>query len=208
MRYLKILTLAMVAAIAAMAFIGAGTASAKLCKDKACTGVWQTPTTVLVSSPETKLTASFATVTCESHATLVHEKNEGGKLLGSITLLDWTNCKGCTTVETTANGTFEDEATGEGNGKLHPVGTVVLLKNCPLGAECTASSNSETFLTLDGGTFNGSGTGTAVGLANTKVAVKGFGCGTSGTWKAEKAYAVLLVKDSTGDYTEGSIFQI
>lgn len=208
MRYLKILTLAMVAAIAAMAFIGAGTASAKLCKDKACTGVWQTPTTILVSSPEAKLTASFATVTCESHATLVHEKNEGNILTGPITLLDWTNCKGCTAVETTTNGTFDDKATGEGNGELLPLNTVVLLKGCPLGAECTASAtNGTTSLGLDGGSIGT--TGTALGLANTSVTVKGFGCGSTGTWKAEKPYVVLLVKDSTGDYTSGqSIFQL
>lgn len=202
------LGLAMVAAIAAMAFVGAGTASAELCKTNTspCTSPWNTPTTILVSSKQVELTASFATVKCESHATLVHEGEKNGELFGTITLLDFTNCKGCTAVSTTTNGTFDDKAIGSGNGDLLPLNTVVLLKNCPLGAECTASAtNGTTLLTMDGGTING----TALGLANTTVTVKGFGCGSTGTWKAVSPYEVLLVSDSSGDYTTNatSIFQ-
>lgn len=202
MKYLKIFTFACVTTLAIMVCISVGTASAKLCKDLSCTGKWITPTTLLVSSPEVKLIASIGTVKCESHATLVHEGEKNGMLFGKITLLDWTNCKVCGTVETITNGTFEDEAIGAGNGKLYPLNTAVLLKNCPLGAECTASANGTTALTLDGGLIN-SAVNPALGLANTSVAMKGFGCGSSATWKAEKPYDVLLVEDSTGDYTSG-----
>jgi hypothetical protein len=206
MKLIKMFGLAMVGALAVMAFIGTGTASAELCKTNTspCTSPWNTPTTVLISSPEIKLSSSFATFPCESHATLVHEGEKNGKLFGSISLLDWTNCKIACIVTTTTNGTFEDEAAGGGNGKLYPLNIVVLLKNCPLGAECTYSAtNGTTSLNLDGGTING----TALDLANTSVTVKGFGCGSTATLKTEKPYVVLLVSDSTGDYTSGSIFQ-
>lgn len=199
----KVFTFTIAAVTTAAMLVGIGTASATLCKDKACNAKWETPTEVLVSSTETKLTAPIATVICESHATLFHEgENVNKKLFGKILLLDWTNCSGCTTVTTTTNGTFEDEATGAGNGRLEPLGTVVLLKQCPLGLECTASAiNGKTILTLDGGTING----TALGLASTPVAIKGFGCGTSATWKAENPYVVLSVTDHSGTYTTNSI---
>jgi hypothetical protein len=203
------LGLAMVAAIAAMAFIGAGTASAKLCKDINCVGVWNTPTTILVSSEATKLTGSI-TVLCKSHATLVHEGESAGVLFGKFTLLDWTGCSGCTEVTTTALGTFDDKATGGGNGEILPLNVTVLLKNCPFGAECTAKSiNGTTKLSLTGGSI-GTG-GTAKGEANTEVSLSGFGCGSKGTWVTETGnpYKVLLVEDSSGDFTSGvSIFQL
>lgn len=199
----------MVVAAAAMAIVGAGTASATLCKVKespcAEANQYKPPTTVLVSSPKTKLVANL-TVECASHGTLVHEgENANNELVGKFTLLDWTNCSGCTEVTTTALGTFRDKATSEGNGELFPEGQVVLLKNCPFGAECTAKSiPGTTKLVLDGGTVGEKGT--ALGLANTTVKVEGGSlCSVSGTgtWKAETPYTVLAVNGVAG----GSIFQ-
>lgn len=214
MKLVKLFGLAMIAAVAAMAFIGAGTASAMLCKraESPCLSAneYKPSTTVLVSSEATKLTASFATVVCKSHATLVHEGlNANKELFGRFTLLDWTGCTGCTEVTTTALGTFRDKLTTPGNGELLPEGTTVLLKNCPLGAECTARANNETKLLLKGGTFGQAGE-TAEATANTKVAVSGFGCGTTGTWVTEtgKPYRVLLVQGSgEADLTTGELFE-
>lgn len=211
MRLIKMLGLAMVAAIAAMAFLGAGSASAVLCKtnESPCSKAneYPLPTTVLVSSPEVTLSATQigVNVVCASHATLVHEKVEAGKLLGKFSLLDWTNCTGCKKVTTTALGTFDDErdTSGvQGDGKLFPLGTTVSLEECPLGAKCVAKAISGTTeLLLNGGTVGP--TGTATGKAATKVALSGFGCGTTGTWTTNKPYVALEVNGVAG----GELFQ-
>ena len=208
MRLTKMLGLALVAAIAAMAFIGAGSASAVLCKVKQspceAANQYPVPTTILASSPAVKLTGSI-TVLCPSHVTLIHEKTDtGGKLLGSTTLLDWgtasTPCTGCTKVTTTALGTFDDESTGSGNGIILPLNVTVLLQECPFGLDCTAkATNGTTVLGLTGGTING----TAAATAKTSVTLSGGLCGTSGTWETEKPYIVLSVNGAT----TGSIFQ-
>jgi hypothetical protein len=210
MRLTKMLGLALVAAIAAMAFVGAGTASAVLCKanEKPCSAgnQYPVPSEILVSSEAVKLVANI-TVLCKSHATLKHEGlNANGTLKGKFLSLTWSNCTGCTEVTTTSLGTFTDEAVGGGNGKLFPEGVVVLLKGCPFGAECTARSiTGTTFLSLTGGTING----TANGTAKTTVKVEGGGlCSFSGTgtWETEsgKPYIVLSVNGSA----TGSIFVV
>jgi hypothetical protein len=207
MKLLKMLGLSMVVAVAASAFIGVGSASAVLCKanESPCSAANQypVPTEVTVASPATKLSNSLGFVTlCESKATLKHEGESAGKLFGTFVKLEWPNCtEGCKKVTTTALGTFKDEAIGGGNGKLFPEGTTVLLQECPLGAECTAKAISgTTFLTMNGGTING----TANATAKTTVSISGGGlCGTSGTWETEKPYVVTSVNGSTS----GSIFQ-
>lgn len=207
MRLFKMLGLAMVVVGAAMAIVGAGTASAALCKVNqspcAAANQYPVPTTVLISSPKIKLTANI-TFSCAVHATLVHEgENAKGELIGKFTLLDWTNCSACTEFTTTSLGTFRGEGTGGGNGVLYPEGQVVLLKNCPFGAECTFKSiPGTTALSFDGGTING----TALVLANTTVKVEGGSlCSTSGTgtFTAETPYTVVAVNG----LTSGSIFQ-
>jgi hypothetical protein len=198
------LGLAMVAAIAAMAFIGAGTASATLCKvnQSPCVAANQypTPSEVLVESKGVKLSGSL-TVSCESEGTLKHEATSGKKLTGTFTKLVWTNCTGCTKVTTTNLGTFDDEATGSGNGTLLPLNVTVLLQGCPLGLDCTATStNGTTLLGLDGGTIGG----TAAGLASTTVGLSGGLCGSTGTWTtgATTPYVVTAVNGSK----TGSLF--
>jgi hypothetical protein len=191
-RLIKMLGLASVAAIAAMALIGVGTASATLCKANespcAAGNTYTPPTTVTTLSKGVVLKAALGEALCESEATLKHEKTEGSKLKGTITGLTWSNCTGCTTVTTTTLGTFDDEATGGGNGTILPLGTVVLLKGCPLGVECTASAISgTTILSLTGGAV-----GKANGVANTKVSLSGFGCGSTGEWKTEATTPYFL----------------
>jgi hypothetical protein len=210
MRLLKMLGLAMVAAAAVTAFLGAGTASAVLCKvnQSPCSAgnQYPVPTTILVKSSAVKLTGSI-NVLCESEATLKHEKTEGSKLLGTITALTWPHCtEGCSEATTTSvpPGTFDDEATGGGNGKLLALNVTVLLKGCPFGIECTAKAiNGTTFLTLDGGAIGS----TALGLASTEVSVSGGGglCGTKGKWETEAGHP-YVVTEVNGSKT-GSIFQ-
>jgi hypothetical protein len=199
----------MVAAIAAMAFIGVGSASAVLCKTNTGTSCavadqYPVPSEILVSSGAVKLVANI-TVLCKSHATLKHEGlNADGTLKGKFLSLTWSNCTGCSEATTTALGTFKDKATGGGNGDILPEGTTVLLKGCPFGAECTAKAiTGTTSLTMTGGTING----TANGTANTTVKVEGGGlCSFSGTgtWETESGnpYIVLAVNGSG----VGSIF--
>ena len=205
MRLIKMLGLAMVAALATMAFVGAGSASAILCKVKespcASGNQYPTHTTVLAFSKAIKLKGTFGSLLCSSHMTLLHEGLSGGKLVGKITSLVWSNCTGCNPVETTSSpiGTFKDEATSEGNGKLFPENVTVLMKNCALGAECTMkTTNGTTSLSLIGGTIGG----TAKATANTSVTLSGFGCGTA-TWETEEPYVVTEVNGSK----TGSIFQ-
>ena len=204
MRLIKMLGLALVAAIAVTAFVGAGSASAMLCKVKEspckAANEYPTHTTILMLSKAIKIKATVENVLCDSHITLLHEGLSGGKLIGKITTLTWSNCTGCSPVETTSSpiGTFKDEAVGSGNGKIFPENVTVLLKNCPFGTECTMkSTNGTTVLNLTGGTIGG----TATATANTPVTFSGFGCGTA-AFETEESYVVTEVNGST----TGSIF--
>jgi len=211
MRLIKMFGLAMVAAVAAMAFLGAGTASATLCKinQSPCSAENQYPahTTLITHSNKAILKSngfSGTTVECKSTATLLHEKIEGGILKGKVTSLLWEECKGCTKATTTTLPTFDDKATGGGNGTITFLNTVVVLEGCPLGAKCTASAKEAT-MSLTGGTFpNGTAKGTA---NNIKVEMSGFGCGTEGTWNAggENGGEPYLVT-KVNELTSGSIF--
>jgi hypothetical protein len=200
MKLIKMFGLAVVAATALMAFAGVGTASATLCKvnEKPCAAGNQYPahTTLLAVSTSAVLSGNLS-VTCESHVTLLHEGIKSGKLFGKVTLLDWTNCKGCSPVTTTALPTFEDEATGGGNGLITFGTTLVELKNCLGFATCKAEATGAK-LTLTGG---------AVGTANAKatnvpVKISGFGCGTTGTWNA--TYTLTAINGSKS----GSVFLV
>jgi hypothetical protein len=102
-RLIKMLGLAAVAALAAMAFLGAGTASA----DSACledvgvTGecpankIWTGP--IIGLSASAVLSSSALNVLCKSEFLANYVKNEGSHVgvLYLITLLDFTNCDKC-----------------------------------------------------------------------------------------------------------------
>jgi hypothetical protein len=213
MRLIKMLGLAAVTAIAAMAFLGAGTASATLCKAKEspCSAANQYPehTTIVVLSKNAILKGngfSGTTVECHSEATLLHEVTHTSGtwyLLGKVTSLVWSACKGCTSATTTTLPTFEDRATGSGNGEILLKNTTVKLSGCPLGASCVATAEDAT-MPLTGGTINGTAKGTA---NNIKVKMSGFGCGTEGTWNAGGGSGgePYIVKSVNG-LTTGSVF--
>jgi hypothetical protein len=191
--------IAMVAAIAAMAIIGAGTASATLCKKKespcAAANKYPVPTTIKAHATGATLSGTV-TVTCDSDVTLVHEGESGGKLFGKVTSLTWSNCKGCNPVTTTLLPKFEDVATGGGNGLLTFLTTKVELKACLGFATCQAEAKNSD-LPVTGGAI-----GTAAATAtNVPVTLSGFGCGTSGTWNAK-----YVITEVNGSKT-GEIFQ-
>lgn len=201
MKYAKMLGLAVVAAMALMAFVGAGTASATLCKvnESPCAAGNQYPThtTVKAHSSSAVLSGSLE-VTCESDVTLLHEGIKSGKLFGKVTSLTWSNCKGGCSSATTNSPlpTFEDVALGKGNGTLFVFNTSVTLNGCFFFFTCNASA-TEAKLSLTGGTVGGTANATAT---NVPTKVSGSGCGTEGTWNAK--YTVTEVNGSK----TGSVF--
>jgi hypothetical protein len=199
-------SLAAVVAVAAMAFIGVSSASATLCKVKQspceAANQYPVPSTIVFETVGEKATlAGSIPVKCTSKATLVDEKEEGGKLFGSVTALTWTACEGCKEALTQSPlPTFDDEATGEGNGLAFILNTLVKLVGCTIfNVTCEASAASAD-LKLTGGTIGT--TGTAVANANEDpVVLKGAGCGEKGTWTAK--YHIVSVNGAT----TGSIFE-
>lgn len=210
MKYVKMLGLAMVAAIAAMALVGAGSASATtLCKvnTNPCPEAsrYTTPITVLALSTEAVLSGSL-NVTCHSHVTVLVENNDGANkpLLGKITLLDWTGCSGgCSSATTTQLPSGSLTALGSGNGTLTAGKTVVELKGCLGFATCVATA-TEPKLEFNGGSIGSTASAKA---NNVPVTLSGFGCGSTGTWNAGgsnggKPYVVT----SVGSSTSGGVF--
>lgn len=97
MKYVKMLGLAAVAAMALMAFVGAGSASAdELCKNATKKEVACEQVNALTSESEgiTKLTTTFKTVECKKSAVSgsVSSQGAGKAISGSITTLDFTEC--------------------------------------------------------------------------------------------------------------------
>lgn len=201
MKYAKMFGLAVVAAMALMAFVGAGTASATLCKvnETPCASGNQYPThtTVKAHSNSAVLSGSLE-VTCESDVTLLHEGISGGELFGKVTSLTWSNCQGACSSATTNTPlpTFKDKALGKGNGALFISKTSVTLKGCFFFFTCIASAEKAE-LSLTGGTIGGTANANA---NNVPTTVEGSGCGTEGTWNAK--YTVTEVNGSKS----GSIF--
>jgi hypothetical protein len=199
MKFMKMLGISMIAAVAAMAIIGAGTASATLCKvnQSPCQAANQYPThTTIRGFAKVAILTGSLEVTCEGHVVILHEGVKGGKLFGKITLLEWLNCKGCSPVTTTALPTFEDEALGGGNGLATVFGTKVELKGCLGFVTCKAEAEKAD-LKLNGGTIGGTATAVA---KEVPVKLSGGLCGTTGSWTATYTFTEV-----NGSKT-GSIF--
>ncbi len=200
MKLMKMLGLASVAAVAAMAIFGAGTASATLCKvnEKPCAAgnQYPVPTTIKGHAAKAILTGTIE-VTCESDVVITHEGTVENKLIGKVLSLTWSNCKGCNPVTTlTPLPTFDDEATGGGNGLLTVLNTLVELKSC-LGLFTCKASAAAADLKVTGGAI---GTANAV-ASNVPVKLSGSGCGETGTWNA--TYTLTEINGSK----TGSVFQ-
>jgi hypothetical protein len=115
MKYLKILGLAAVAAMALMAFLGAGSASATvLCKttitEGCATSGWDYPagTEIVSTSTNTILTTSLANVSCKHSEVRGKTTNTGSTtetVDGPVELLTFTECT--STVDVIAKGSLE-----------------------------------------------------------------------------------------------------
>lgn len=153
------LSLAAVAAIAAMAFIGASSASATtLCSvnTNPCPEANRYTSVSVEAALETGTEAVLSgpvAVKCNTSTVKgASEGTSGNPLKGKITGLTFgPTCTGCTTVTSEALPYVADvKATGGGNGTLTVLSPKVKLANCPLGISCTASA-SEVVLDVVGG---------------------------------------------------------
>lgn len=195
MKYLKMLGLALIAAAALTAFVGAGTASAtkgRLCSTATnpCNSPWAVGTHIdfsLKTGTSAKLTDTAGNTldTCTfSTVTGFLTGNDGSTTpFGHITTLDWgTAATPCTvTTDTVQAGGLKISPTGSGNGSVAANAkievTVNVFSSCNYGVENGTSL----------GTIN-EGKGTAVVFKANAVAKKlagGFLCPETTKWVAE-----------------------
>jgi len=181
MRLIKMLGLLAMAVIAAMAFLGAGTASAHWCKinQAPCgsTNEYPTGTKIALKSTDVKLTGTIST-DCESLAEL-ELTTIGLELKGKLVTLNFTGCTNGCVATVNKKGTFDDKATGGGNGTFLLLGVEVTLTSCLGFAKCVIKGEDVTM------GFTGGGIGAAKAtILNQPLVLSGFGCGTEGRWNA------------------------
>jgi len=176
MRFVKAFGLAALAALATMAFIGTGTASAQhdivLCKTLAtlcaASEVWPTGTLVTALAKEPKLTSSLGTITCEDSYVKGLLENELGTAtelkLDSVTVEFGklpspslgTGCTGPCTTEagSTIHATFENTRILVESPDIYYIlgGGLALLLNCPFGVTCVYRSTHTKKLIKHNGT--------------------------------------------------------
>jgi len=186
MKYVKMLSLAAVAAMALAAFAGAGMASATtVCTDStggaqgAClTG--QEPysgSIVAELKPETKAVLSGGlNVEC-NESVVSGTTNENGE--GEITsaIFDG-SCTTCPTVTSLTPWSAHAVTGTSPNGQMVVENPVVHLENCFGFAKCTAEASSVTLDVVGGST-------PMVIAEEEPLTLSGFGCGEEGTWTAE-----------------------
>jgi hypothetical protein len=186
--------LGLLAAVAATAALGVGTASATndftaLCKVKvlACFLESQYPTGTIVkgklkTGTKAVLSGSLK-VECEESAVGLELRSDplGSTLLGKFTELTFKKCTTCPTVTSllAAFGEWHLKNIGNLRGLLTVLTPAVHLDGCFGFAKCTVSASA---VELDADTSVEPATVKAV---NEKLSVSGFGCGSEGTWNAE-----------------------
>jgi len=181
MKYIKMLGLAAIASIAAMAFLGAGSASAAvlcLTNTSPCTEVKEVVNT-LSGKGEGIFKSGLVNVECHALATVVDKPHGGEGLWLPITItFTFKECSGCSSVTATVKGA-ELMATGGGNGVAKGSGEATF-KGCPFGVECKyAGEGVETL--IDGSSTNA--LALVVGQKLKKSGGSAF-CSSEGTWDA------------------------
>jgi len=181
MKYLKTLGLAAIAAMALMAFVGAGTASATTLNngtETLKTGSAIASSLITGTSADLKDTTGATIATCTGSSVSGKTTNETGeKVNGNIESLTWTGCS--QTTDTLANGTLSIKRTGENEGEVSGAGSKVTLGI--FGVSCVYGTGEGTKL----GTAKG---GTPAVLKVNAVIPKiegGILCPSTGVWKAE-----------------------
>jgi hypothetical protein len=182
MKYIKILSLAAVAAMALMAF--AGTASATVLKSGTTTlGVGTTIDASLKGSAKLE-SGGEVLDTCTAGTVKGPITNAGGSnatVTGEIKELTWENCTKPTT--TLKPGTLEiHHITGTTNGTVTGSGSEVTI-NGIFGTSCVYGTGAG----LDLGTLKGVTSGSASLVINVSVprTAGGFLCPSSAVWNAE-----------------------
>jgi hypothetical protein len=217
----KIFGFAVMAAIAAMAIVGASAASAGIhesigfCQENKpllCTNTFGVPTggaTVFLAEAKNatlKNNAFFSTAeTCEVSKTAVSTKETMNKPLpGEVTELTFTGCSGpCTTA--TAKGLpwkGELSMSGESTWALLAKEGKVLLSGCTFGTSCEYGVPAGG-LTLTGEDEAAGGVVKANGVSVAYKAGSGeFVCGSTGTWTAAYKATETDLVDSAGKVTK------
>jgi len=186
MKHVKMLSLAAVAAMALMAFVGAGTASAtKLCSanENPCSAAhtYATGTTITstLKSGTSAILETFGGLvrdTCTGSEVSGKTSNESGTTIsGSVSTLSFSGCSAKTSV-LEQTGTLEIGSKGEVTAKGFRV-TVEIL-----GESCVYSAGTGTALgTLTGGS---PATLTVSATVNINTKESGANCATSSNWTA------------------------
>jgi hypothetical protein len=191
MKYVKILGLAAVAAMALMAFAGAGTASAStLCQTTvdSCPAAWDYPTGTAISASLTSASATLEVSgltedTCTTSAVAGTTSNTGSSsetVEGAIGTLTFTNCTNTTKV--LAKGNLEVHADGgHGAGILTGKGNRVTVVAFGF-ISCVANTGTGTNL----GTIDepANATSDAVVTVNATIPLEGAGCPANAQWTA------------------------
>jgi len=204
MRLIKMLGLLAMAVIAAMAFLGVGTASAHWCKiNKApcgSTNEYPIGTKIALKSTDVKLAGTIST-DCESLAEL-ELTTIGLELKGKLVTLNFTGCTNGCVATVNEKGTFDDKATGGGNGTILLLGVEVTLTGCLGFAKCVFQGKDVTMGFTTGAVKTAKAT-----MLNQPLAFSGFGCGSEGTWNAGGGNGGQpYVLESINGIASGSIF--
>ncbi len=201
MKFIKMLGLAMVAACAVTAFVGASTASAVPHSEigfcKANEGLLCAAGNLLgagtlkahSAKAELKNNAFFSTAeTCESDVTLTAAAVDKNPIKGTVTALTFTNCTGpCTTAKATNlpwEGELKMATVGGTTYELFTKKGGALLSGCTFGTTCeygvpAAGTTLTGENSAEGGVFKAAG----VSL-DYKSGSGSFVCGSTGTWTA------------------------
>lgn len=195
MKYVKMLGLAVVAAAALMAFVGAGTASAdRICSQNQtpCEAANVNPagttySATLKEGTEATLAAGFSTVKCKESSVGLEQTSAGGgagvAVEGKITALSFGNCN-VTAVNVLTLGTGQVSYTSEMNGSITGKGTEVEVvagsTKCFYGGSITEG------LAVNGGS---PATGKATNVKLTREAGSSALCANPSKWNAEYVFA-------------------
>ena len=188
MKYLKMLGLAAIAAMALLAFVGAGTASATTLEVK---GVKQTGSVAIKAS----LKAGTSAILKDKNGT-TNDTCTGSTVEGSTTVttgtavsgpinkggLTFTGCSHTTHVLKEKEGTLKVEWTSGTNGKVISSGAEVTVVSTVFGASAVCKTGA--------GTEVGTLTGVAAGQATMHINATTLDCGILGTSSWTGTYVV------------------
>jgi hypothetical protein len=210
MKYLKIIGLAAVAAMALMAFAGSASADV-VCKEKPnaggeCStkgGSWGSGTTIATEASDPTLTVTgssvgITSVTCSTSnvslkTTSAGSQTPGVGVTGEVTSVKWTTCKtneglGCTVSESSGyTGTFS-ATTDEGSGAVHVTGAKRTKVTCGFIFVCEYGPTSSG---IDMHFTGGTTAKVSVTNAVLNLVAGGSDCGTEITWDA--GYSVTSI---------------